>query len=47
MYTVEDLKSEQGTRFGAGHNSFTGILFAYLTSFDIDQDISRVVCNRW
>ena len=47
VYTVEELKNEQAAKFGAGQNSFTGIMFAYLTSFDIDQDINRVVCYRW
>ena len=46
VYTVEEVKDEMSSRAGDG-SSFTGILFSYLTTFDIDQSLSSVVSHKW
>ncbi len=46
VYTVEELKNEMSTRVG-DDSCFTGILFAYLTTLNIDQGLGSVLCHRW
>ena len=46
VYTVEEVKVEMLSRAGDG-SSFTGILFSYLTTFDIDQSSNSVVSYKW
>ena len=46
VYTVEELKSLQMDK-SYGGAFFSGILFAFLTSFTIDEDPANVVCHRW
>lgn len=56
MFTVQRLKEKQdsggfSTAFNTSSNSgsflhqFTGILYAYLTSMDIDS--TNAICSRW
>ena len=46
VYTAEELKRLQMDK-SYGGASFSGILFAFLTSFPIDEDPANVVCSRW
>ena len=46
VYTVEELKSTQLDKPHGG-TFFSGILFAFLTSFSVDENPANVVCYRW
>jgi len=56
VFTVEQLKEKQERRAfsdsfeangngGSFLNQFTGIVYAYLTSFDVETN--NAICSRW